>query len=598
MKKRTQIWLIVVTLLSSPVSCKESNSSNTSLSSPSLTNNSRQATINTSINSIFTYASTTQDYVVLKYDSAGKQLWKARYNGPDNDVDQPAAMAIDDNGNVYVTGWSNRVRGNGLSREYATVKYNNDGKQLWAVRYSGQGGGNNFPGSLALDKQGNVLVTGSSSSQNGGSDSVIVKYDSQGHQISVTPLNGPENSVAGPMDSNGNIIWLDRHENLDLLSMTIDAAGNVYVTGYSRGNGLHFVTLKYDPNGKQLWASVLNEQDADRDDVPYDIAVDKAGNVFVAGRSRNTTQHYGAGIVKYDSQGKQAWATRYTSNVDPTWRDDQVRSLALDPQGNLYVLDESQNPNGGRSLALLKYSTDGKLLWQQRYDGQGDNLAASVAVDKDGDILVSGRSRNADGSWVISVVKYDGTGKQIWASRSTEQIADGGGMMLDKQGNVYLLGTSAPKQSNDDIVFPPGGFTYRANVHQAGQPDQWPPILQNSTTVKLPSSSIAITYRDYIETKAGENRNNIIFIDCKNASEISDPLDIQYHAEGLPPGITFARSHDMHGGIGGQGGRSGRVILVVHVADQIKPGEYKFSIVLEYQGKDIGSIPGTVKVVN
>lgn len=542
--------------------------------------------------------STTQDYLTLKYDKNGNKLWAVGYNGPDNDIDQATGMAVDDAGNVYVIGWSNTIHGTSLSKVYATVKYDKNGNELWASRYSGEGVGDSIPGSIVIDAQGNVIVTGTSASQNGGSDFATVKYDSLGGQISVARFNAPENKVAGPMDAGGNQLWLARYENLSPTSMAVDGAGNVYLTGYSRGNGLHFVTVKYGPDGKQLWASILNEQEAERDDVPYGVAVDKAGNVFVAGRSRNTTQHYGAGIVKYDSQGKQLWATRYTSNVDPIWRDDQARSIAVDPQGNLFVLDESQNPNGPRSLALLKYSTDGELLWQARYDGQGDNLAASVAIDADGNILVSGRSRNADSSWVMAVVKYDGTGKELWASRSSEQIADGGGMILDKQGNVYLLGIGAPKLSNDDIVFPPGGFTYRANVHQAGQPDQWAPVLQNSTTVNSPSGSIAITYRDYIETKAGENRNNIVYINCQNAQQISDPLEVQYRAEGLPPGITLARFQDMYGGIGGLDTRSARVVLVAHIALQVKPGEYKFSIVLEYQGKDIGSIPCTIKVAN
>jgi hypothetical protein len=159
-----------------------------------------------------------------------------------------------------------------------------------------------------------------------------------------------------------------------------------------------------------------------------------------------------------------------------------------------------------------------------------------------------------------------------------------------------LVPPGTPGAANDDIVYPPGGFTYRSNVHQQGQPD-WPPVPQNEITLATTSSTIDIQYREYIETKAGETRNNIIFLNGRSAPDISDPLQINYVAVGLPDGISIQKDQKMYGGIGGQDKKSARVVLKIFIASQVKPGEYPFSIHLEYDGKEIGSIPCTVKVL-
>jgi hypothetical protein len=90
----------------------------------------------------------------------------------------------------------------------------------------------------------------------------------------------------------------------------------------------------------------------------------------------------------------------------------------------------------------------------------------------------------------------------------------------------------------------------------------------------------------------------MIFLDARNAPEITDLLQVDYRAVGLPDGITLERDRQMYGGIGGQDRRSSRVVLKIQVASDVKPGEYSFAIHLDYHGKDLGSVPCTVKVLN
>ncbi|MEO0118909.1 MAG: SBBP repeat-containing protein [candidate division WOR-3 bacterium] len=56
----------------------------------------------------------------MKYDSNGNLLWVRRYNGPADGFDWATSLFVDNNGNVYVTGYS---YGLGTNFDYATIKY-------------------------------------------------------------------------------------------------------------------------------------------------------------------------------------------------------------------------------------------------------------------------------------------------------------------------------------------------------------------------------------------------------------------------------------------------------------------------------------------
>jgi hypothetical protein len=59
-------------------------------------------------------------------------------------------MALDDSGNVYVTGVS------GLSGDYVTIKYESSGDSVWVAGYNGPGNVTDVPKSIAMDSAHNV----------------------------------------------------------------------------------------------------------------------------------------------------------------------------------------------------------------------------------------------------------------------------------------------------------------------------------------------------------------------------------------------------------------------------------------------------------
>jgi uncharacterized delta-60 repeat protein len=179
----------------------------------------------------YSYGSgTSSDYATIKYNSSGDEQWIRRYNGPGNNYDYAYAIALDGAGNVYVTGWS---EGSGTYRDYATIKYNSSGDELWAKRYNGPGNDYDYASAIALDGSGNVYVTGVSYGSGTSSDYATIKYNPSGVEQWIRRYNGPGNS--------GDAAY----------AIALDGAGNVYVTGYSYGSGTYddYATIKYSAAG-------------------------------------------------------------------------------------------------------------------------------------------------------------------------------------------------------------------------------------------------------------------------------------------------------------------------------------------------------------
>jgi len=257
--------------------------------------------------------------------------WVSRYNGPGNYDDQVVGSALDDFGNVYVTGWSY----DNVFYDCATVKYDPDGDTAWVRRYSGPGNTNDSGHDIVVDDSGNVYVTGPSYDSVTFRDYTTIKYDSAGNELWVRRYNGPGNGDDGP--------W----------PMTIDGSGNVCVTGRSNGVGTFsdYATIKYYPNGDTAWVRRYNGP-GNGDDSGFDIAVDDSGNVFVTGFSYDSVTFYDCATIKYDSAGNELWVKRYDG---PGNGDDDGFVIAVDSSGNVFVTGDSQGSGTYWDYVTIKY---------------------------------------------------------------------------------------------------------------------------------------------------------------------------------------------------------------------------------------------------
>ncbi|RLC65529.1 MAG: hypothetical protein DRH97_07835, partial [Chloroflexi bacterium] len=262
---------------------------------------------------------TSSDYATMKYDTNGNQLWVARYNGPASSEDWSLDVTLDSSGNVYVTGWS---IGNDTESDYATVKYDSDGNQLWVARYDGPVSGYDLAYAIAIDYSGDIYTTGWSQGYSTEADCATIKYDSDGNQLWVARYNGPASSE-------------DKS-----YAITVDAWAHVYVTGWSQGNGTEadYATIKYDSDGNQLWVARYDGP-VSGDDNGHNIAIDNWGNVYVTGWSTGNGTEADYATVKYTNNGDPEWVARYDG---PANGEDKPYAMVIDSRSNIYVTGWSQ----------------------------------------------------------------------------------------------------------------------------------------------------------------------------------------------------------------------------------------------------------------
>lgn len=132
------------------------------------------------------------EFATIKYNTDGDLEWTARYDGPGLDHNV-VAMAIDDSFNVYVTGISDGAEDFETTNfDFATIKYDSTGNEQWVARYDGELHGRDRPRDISIDNEGNVYVTGFSRSSYNGYDYATIKYNSSGVEEWVRTYVGTE----------------------------------------------------------------------------------------------------------------------------------------------------------------------------------------------------------------------------------------------------------------------------------------------------------------------------------------------------------------------------------------------------------------------
>jgi len=169
--------------------------------------------------------------------------------------------------------------------------------------------------------------------------------------------------------------------------VAVDSSGNVYVsgeTGSFGAGGVDVFLLKYGPDGTLLWQKTWG---GTKDDWGWGVAVDSSGNVYVSGE----THSFGAGggdafLLKYDSNGTILWQKIWGSIED-----DFSLGVAVDASGNAYVIGGTTSFGAGLSdVLLLKYDPNGRLLWKRTWGGEEYDKVFGVAVDPSGNAYVTG----------------------------------------------------------------------------------------------------------------------------------------------------------------------------------------------------------------
>jgi hypothetical protein len=370
------------------------------------------------------------DYATIKYSPDGVPLWTNRYNGPNNSYDRSYAVAVDGSNNVIVTGHADYA-------SCATIKYSSVGVPLWTNLYYGPTGSSRG-NAVAADSSNNVIVTVASVGSDGHPDYPTIKYSAVGVPIwtnhynqdgsywdraSVVLVDGSNNViVTGDFGFNyatlkyssaGVPLWTNCYNGPGnyynrASAVAVDASNSVIVTGSSYGSGASFnydyATLKYSSAGVPLWTNRYNGS-GNGHDIATAVAVDGSNNVLVTGYSTNGASGYDYATIKYSSGGAPLWTNRYNGPGDG---DDGACAVAVAGSNSVIVTGYSTNNASGYDYATIKYSSAGVALWTNRYNGpaNGDDYAASVTVDRSGNVIVTGTATVSGRYSDFATVKY------------------------------------------------------------------------------------------------------------------------------------------------------------------------------------------------
>ena len=377
------------------------------------------------------------------------KVWSRLVGAPNYDFG--VGVAVDPSGNVVFGGPTQSSLGGqsaGLFDVFAG-KYDASGNKLWLAQRGTSDieyGFDDLHGGVSSDIYGNVYVVGRTKGALDGNvnlgnyDFFVVKF--------------------GPT---GNWLWTRQDgtgQDDTARGVTTDASGNVYVTGYVRGE-FHGVTRvggadvfinKYDTDGTRLWTVLFG---SDLTDESFGITCDADGNVIVTGWCDGNIDgivNQGNGdnfLAKYDSAGNKLWLKQWgTVNKDTGY------SLATDAARNIYLSGYTTGPlygsqMGNRDIFLAKFDAGGTNIWSTQIGTTDHDQAWGVTCDAAGNVFVAGETGGqlgsdlAAGDLDLFVAKYSPAGSQVWLRQlGTTNIDFARAIAMDTNGAVFVTGRS------------------------------------------------------------------------------------------------------------------------------------------------------------
>ena len=352
--------------------------------------------------------------------------------------DDAFKLKSDNCGNIYIAGTSDYT---GNLIDIFVIKYNSAGDTVWTQFYNGRDSGSisqDKIGDLAIDTSGNVYVSSAApGSESGSYDWVTMKFN-----------------------SDGVLQWrkkLDfRFEDIPL-AMCADNSGNVAVTGYSRSSGSSavYLTIKYNSSGDTLWTRTYSG-DNNEGGSGRGICSDNSGNIYITGNSPKFAQGNDYVTIKYNSGGTVLWNRRYNSPLGNS--QDIPTAMAIDASSNIYITGYSDSVAVSMTDYLtVKYNSNGDLQWTSRYNGTGfqEDYPLALAVDANGNVAVTGYSKNASANYDMVTLLYNSAGARLWEQRhnGTGNYNDvGRAISFDTSGNVYAAG-NIYNANSDAVVY-------------------------------------------------------------------------------------------------------------------------------------------------
>lgn len=412
--------------------------------------------------------------------------WVRRWGGTDHDLG--SALAVDDSGNVYLTGY---FRGQLLTSagplqskgggDILVVGVDAWGKERF-VRGLG-GGGNDQGGGIAVDAAQNIYLTGylGAPTNLGGAplkflgtvDGFVASYTATGaHRFS--------RGFGGAQSDEGLALLLSASEVIALgvvRPTVVEVEGIASLSVQGQADGL---VVAYGQEGspgqvRQLGSGGYETTTAG--------AVDAQGRIYVTGQF-NGTVNMGTGPLPATGL-VDCYVVRLSTTLaaDKAWRfgGDKAcyaRALAIDPNGDVLVaggfsgnikIGTSTLTSAGLSDAFIaRFASDGSYVSSARFGGLGDDEARTISIAANGDTLLAGSFEKtidfggpimtSAGAEDVFVVRQSPTGGHRWSRRFGSTAVDlAFALGMDHYGGIYVTGAFGDTVDFDGTVLKSAG---------------------------------------------------------------------------------------------------------------------------------------------
>jgi len=349
----------------------------------------------------------TSGFVAKLNKADGSVAWSVALGGTSTDSAQAIAVAPDGSSIVVGSFSGDLAVGNGTLNSAGAddafiAKIAADGHRMWAKRIGSTD--IDAADSVAIDKEGNAYVTGVFRSKvmfgelelesKGDSDIFLTKLSPTGDYLWTKQFGsmGQEFGRDLAIDSDGNIVLLGE------ISLMVSFGGEELTTNGNRDLAL----VKLDSNGNHIWSKSMGNS---FDDMGMSLSVDPANNIVMTGSFEDTANFGGDDlksngrfdmfVAKFDTNGTHLWSKSF-GGKDKDWGN----SIATDAFGNSFVTGwfwfdvdfagTKLHSKGKEDAFLLKLSPTGAVLWAKGFGNTSLDMGKAVAVDADGGVVTVG----------------------------------------------------------------------------------------------------------------------------------------------------------------------------------------------------------------
>lgn len=416
----------------------------------------------------------------------GTRIWGTYFGGSSSE--SAVSLETDNNGNIYMAGYTNSSSGIATSGAFQTiyagnnnedgflVKFNSSGVRQWSTYYGGTD--SDYFVSCALDRLGNIYMTGNTestgmastgshqSTYKGNKDGFLVKFSNSGIRLWSTYYGGTswDISSACATDSLNNVYISGR-----TISLSDIATPGTHQSVYAGGNDAYLV--KFNSVGVRQWGTYFGGSAYDG---VYYMCTD-GSNPIISGRTVSTGSIASTGahqtsngggshdafFAKFDLNGIRLWSTYYGGSAE-----DNGFGICADQNGNVYATGYTYSSSGistpnsyqdslvaGKTAYLVKFDLNGVRQWGT-YFGAGSG-SGSVKTNTNS-VFVSGtqglnfgiatsgsHQTTKSGKNDAYIARFSSSGSLDWASYYGGASDDyGGSLALANDGAIYFGGST------------------------------------------------------------------------------------------------------------------------------------------------------------